>query len=106
MWGPLDKGADAAADMKQKLMLKYDRKACQRVARWLNAIPMSAQQAAEVMNPKRGMWVRMIRALRLGEYSRKKGLSIWPRFLTFSTSRTTPPGRDVWTRPGRRTMPT
>ena len=57
MWGPLDKGADAAADMKQKLMLKYDRKACQRVARWLNAIPMSAQQAAEVMNPKRGMWV-------------------------------------------------
>ena len=74
MWGPLDKGADAAADMKQKLMLKYDRKACQRVARWLNAIPMSAQQAAEVMNPKRGMWVRMIHALRLGEYSRKKGM--------------------------------
>jgi hypothetical protein len=25
------------------------------------------------MNPKRGMWVRMIRALRLGEYSRKNG---------------------------------
>ena len=74
MWGPLDKGADAAADMKQKLMLKYDRKACQRVAQWLNAIPMSAQQAAEVMNPKRGMWVRMIRALRLGEYSRRKGM--------------------------------
>lgn len=74
MWGPLDQGADAAADMKQKLMLKYDRKACQRVARWLNAIPMSAQQAAEVMNPKRGMWVRMIHALRLGEYSRKKGM--------------------------------
>ena len=74
MWGPLDKGDDAAAGMKQKLLLKYDRKACQRVAQWLNAIPMSAQQAAEVMNPKRGMWVRMIHALRLGEYSRKKGM--------------------------------
>ena len=73
MWGPLDKGADAAKDMKRKLMLKYDRKACQRVAKWLNAIPMTACQAAENMNPKRGMWVRMIRALRLGEYSRKKG---------------------------------
>ena len=71
MWGPLDRGADAAKDMKRKLMLKYDRKACLRVALWLNAIPLTARQAAENMNPKRGMWVRMIRALRLGEYSRK-----------------------------------
>ena len=73
MWGSLDRGADAAKEMEQKLRLKYDRKACLRVARWLNAIPMTAKQAAENMNPKRGMWVRMIRALRLGEYSRKKG---------------------------------
>jgi len=74
MFGPLDKGTDAAKDMKQKLMLKYDRKACLRVAQWMNAIPMSAKQASENMNPKRGMWVRMIRALRLGEYSRKQGM--------------------------------
>ena len=73
MWGPLDRGVDAAKDMKKKLMLKYDRKACLRVALWLNAISMTAKQAAENMNPKRGMWVRMIRALRLGEYSRKNG---------------------------------
>ena len=73
MWGPLDESADAAEGMKKKLMLKYDRKACLRVAQWLNAIPMTARQAAENMNPKRGMWVRMIRALRLGEYARKKG---------------------------------
>ena len=73
MWGPLDRGADAAKDMKKKLMLKYDRKACLRVALCLNAIPSTARQAAENMNPKRGMWVRMIRALRLGEYSRKNG---------------------------------
>ena len=26
------------------------------------------------MNPKRGMWVRFIRALRLAEYSHKKGM--------------------------------
>lgn len=74
MWGPLDKSVDAAKDMKKKLMLKYDRKTCLRVALWLNALPMTAKQAAENMNPKRGMWVRMIRALRLGEYSRKNGM--------------------------------
>ena len=73
MWGPLDRGVDAAKDMKKKLMLKYDRRACLRVALWLNAIPLTAKQAAENMNPKRSMWVRMIRALRLGEYSRKNG---------------------------------
>ena len=73
MWGPLDESAEAAEGMKKKLMLKYDRKACLRVAQWLNAIPMTARQAGENMNPKRGMWVRMIRALRLAEYARKKG---------------------------------
>ena len=73
MWGPLDRGVDVAKGMKKKLMLKYDRKACLRVALWLNALPMTARQCAENMNPKRGMWVRMIRALRLGEYSRKQG---------------------------------
>jgi hypothetical protein len=73
MWGPLDRGANAAEEMRENLKLKYDRSECLIVARWLNAIPMTAQQAAENMNPKRGMWVRMIRALRLGEYSRKNG---------------------------------
>ena len=73
MWGPLDRGANAAEEMRENLKLKYDRGECLIVARWLNAIPMTAQQATENMNPKRGMWVRMIRALRLGEYSRKNG---------------------------------
>ena len=73
IWKPLSRGADAAVEVKKNLMLKYDRRACKCVAMWLNNIPMSAQQAAENMNPKRGMWVRMIRALRLGEYARKKG---------------------------------
>lgn len=74
VFGPLNMGADAAVDMKQKLKLKYNRKACLRVALWMNSLPMTARQAAENMNPKRGMWVRMIRALRMGEYSRKKGM--------------------------------
>ena len=71
--GPLNRRANAGRKMREKLKLKYNRKACSRTARWLNAIPMTARQAAENMNPKRGMWVRMIRALRLGEYSHKKG---------------------------------
>lgn len=74
MFAPLYRRDGAAKDMKQKLMLKYDRKTCLRVAQWMNALPLSAKQAAENMNPKRGMWVRMIRALRLGEYSRKQGM--------------------------------
>lgn len=74
VFGPLDMGADAAVKMKQKLKLKYNRKACLRVALWMNSLPMTASQAAENMNPKQGMWVRMIRALRMGEYSRKKGM--------------------------------
>lgn len=73
IWGPLERGSNAAEEMKERLMLKYDRKACRCAARWMNALPLTAKQAAENMNPKRGMWVRMIRALRLGEYSRKKG---------------------------------
>lgn len=74
VFGPLDMGADAAVKMKQRLKLKYNRKACLRVALWMNSLPMTASQAAENMNPKRGMWVRMIRALRMSEYSRKKGM--------------------------------
>ena len=69
----LDNSKYAAEQKKQELKLSYNRTWCRRVALWLNATNMTAQQAAENMNPKRGMWVRMIRALRLGEYSRKKG---------------------------------
>lgn len=73
MWGPLDQSDEAGQAMKQKLRLKYDRKTCRRIAQWLNALPMTIEQATEAMNPKRGMWVRMIHALRLGEYSRRPG---------------------------------
>ena len=32
---------------------------------------MAPEKACEIMHPKREMWVRMIRALRLAEYARK-----------------------------------
>ena len=72
-WLPADKSAQAAEEKRRELKLKYDRKRCRLAATWLNAVPMPARQAAENMNPKRGMWVRMIHALRLGEYARKTG---------------------------------
>ena len=72
-WLPADKSKQAAEEKRQALKLNYDRKHCRLAATWLNGIPMSATQAVENMNPKRGMWVRMIHALRLGEYSRRKG---------------------------------
>ncbi len=64
--------AVATEFLRQHLLLSYDRHACRRVALWLNGLTMSARAAAEDMNPHRGMWVRMIHALRLGEYSRRK----------------------------------
>lgn len=72
-WLPADKSQQAAEEKRQALKLNYDRKHCRLAATWLNGVPMSATQAAENMNPKRRMWVRMIHALRLGEYSKRKG---------------------------------
>ena len=72
-WMPVDESETKAEEKRQELKLRYDRKMCRMVAVWLNALPMTARQAAEVMNPKRGMWVQMIHALKLGEYSRKNG---------------------------------
>lgn len=73
IFGPLNQSKYAGEEMKEGLKLKYDRKHCQCVASWINNLALSPQQATENMNAKRGMWVRMIRALRLGEYSRRKG---------------------------------
>lgn len=67
----LDESEKAAQEMVEALKLKYGRKTCRTIASWMNQLPMTAQQAAENMNPKRGMWVRMIHALRLGDYARR-----------------------------------
>lgn len=70
---PLDSSQKAAVDTEKALRLKYDRPTCARVAYWLNSLPMSPEQACEIMHPKRRMWVRFIRALRLAEYAKKQG---------------------------------
>lgn len=68
-----DKGASARLQAKAALKLKYTRKDCLMVAGWLNNLPVEPVKMCEMMHPKRGMWVRFIRALRLAEYSKRKG---------------------------------
>ena len=58
---------------KERLKLKYSRKDVKMAAVWLNQLPLSVEKIAAQMHPNRQMWVRFIRALRLAEYSRKKG---------------------------------
>ena len=69
----LDKSRSAAQAKREELKLKYTRRECKMVALWLNNLEMNAEKACEIMHPKREMWVRMIRALRLAEYARKPG---------------------------------
>ena len=73
IWSPLDKSAAAQLDAKAGLKLKYNRADCLMVATWLNNLPLDTAKMCEMMHPKRGMWVRFIRALRLAEYSQRKG---------------------------------
>ncbi|TCN58728.1 hypothetical protein D0809_10285 [Flavobacterium circumlabens] len=69
----LDTSAQARIASQKDLKLKYSRKECLMVANWLNNIDMEVEAMCETMHPKRGMWVRFIRALRLAEYSKRKG---------------------------------
>ncbi len=58
---------------RASLALYYDRKTGRMVAEWLNAMEGPVEKLCEEMHPKRGMWVRFIRALRLSEFSRRTG---------------------------------
>ncbi|MDJ1500229.1 hypothetical protein [Xanthocytophaga agilis] len=69
----LGNSAKAKLAAKDALKLKYSRKTSSMVAHWLNNLPMDAEKMCEMMHPKRGMWVRFIRALRLAEYSKRAG---------------------------------
>lgn len=69
----LDKSCSATQAKREELKLKYTRRECKMVALWLNNLEMNPEKACEIMHPKREMWVRMIRALRLAEYARKPG---------------------------------
>ena len=61
------------AEKKKALRLKYSRDWCRRVAGWLNALDMPLPQQLETIHPKRRLWVRFIRGLRLTEYARRPG---------------------------------
>ncbi|MFV0586234.1 hypothetical protein [Bacteroides reticulotermitis] len=67
----LNVSKEAAMDRKAGLKLKYNRAQCKMVATWLNNLNMDVEKACEIMHPKRGMWVRFIRALRLAEYAKR-----------------------------------
>ncbi|MGI4873077.1 MAG: hypothetical protein ACRYFX_18110 [Janthinobacterium lividum] len=70
-FAPLDRRAHAKAQATASLQLKYSRREGRRVAAWLNELPQAPAELCELMHPKRGMWVRFIRALRLAEYSKR-----------------------------------
>lgn len=70
---PADNSSKSKLVSQSDLKLKYSRKECLMVAIWLNELEVSTETACEMMHPKRGMWVRFIRALRLPEYAKRKG---------------------------------
>ncbi|MBB3696822.1 hypothetical protein KMW28_22730 [Flammeovirga yaeyamensis] len=75
-----DSSALATIVAKEKLKLKFTRKECRQYATWLTNLSMDVKAQCELMHSKRNIWVRVIRALRLAEYSKKKGfkkLAIW-----------------------------
>lgn len=69
----LDNSTKLKIKSLQELKLKFNRSECKQYALWLNNLNMSILDQCESMHPKRGIWVRVIRALRLGEYSKRKG---------------------------------
>ena len=68
-----DESAAAKIEAIAALKLKYSRTECRRIASWINDLELPVEKSCEIMHPKREMWVRFIRALRLAEYSKKKG---------------------------------
>ncbi|WP_197901697.1 TerD family protein [Rhodocytophaga rosea] len=73
IWLMEGKSTQAKSKAIADLKLKYSRKECLMVATWLNNLPLEAETICEMMHPKRGMWVRFIRAFRLAEYSKRAG---------------------------------
>lgn len=89
---PADNSAQSKLIAKEDLKLKYSRKECMMVANWLNNLDMDVQAMCETMHPKRGMWIRFIRALRLAEYSKRKDFEKLSELLDVFYNQT----YDVW----------
>ncbi|MGB1217857.1 MAG: hypothetical protein ACPG5P_08260, partial [Saprospiraceae bacterium] len=73
IYAPADTSGIALVKSKADMKLKYSRKEGKMVAAWMNHLALSVEKSCEIMHAKRGMWVRFIRALRLAEYSHRKG---------------------------------
>ncbi len=69
----LDTSTTAKITSMNELKLKFSRTEAKMYARWINNIPLDIATQCAQMHPKRGIWVRVIRALRLGELSKRKG---------------------------------
>jgi hypothetical protein len=69
----LDKNKEVKFQTIKELKLKFSRKECKMYAIWLNNLTISVEKQCEIMHSKRGIWVRIIRALRLAEYSKREG---------------------------------
>ncbi len=72
-WATGRQVSTSAIKAKASLQLKFKRPACRMYADWLNNLTMPVAKQGELMHTKRGIWVRVIRALRLAEFSKKKG---------------------------------
>jgi len=69
----LDTSTTAKITSLNDLKLKFSRTEAKMYARWMNNISLDIATQCAQMHPKRGIWVRVIRALRLGELSKRKG---------------------------------
>ncbi|WP_107037965.1 hypothetical protein [Brumimicrobium mesophilum] len=69
----LDKSSEVKIKALSDLKLKFNRSECRMYANWLNNLSLDIPEQCENMHSKRGIWVRVIRALRLTEFSKKKG---------------------------------
>ncbi|KQR92427.1 hypothetical protein ASG01_10905 [Chryseobacterium sp. Leaf180] len=78
---PMDKSGEVKIETKKTLKLKYSRKESLMVAKWLNEMELNSETICENMHPKRNMWIRFIRALRLAEFGKRKGFENLAKIL-------------------------
>lgn len=56
----------------KNLKFKFARPQARAIAQCLENMEIPADRMAEIMHPRRGLWVRLIRAARLAEFARKE----------------------------------
>lgn len=59
------------SDIKHEFALHYTRTQGRRIAQWFEDSPLTPEQICIGMHPRRGMWVRVFRAVRMSEHARR-----------------------------------